>query len=153
MVGYFMWVCTCVACVSLVLFNVRVFFSIDVCHHFPYCMLAMFPFLGGVADVVMSRACPGYWMGPPLCFVVVTACQQWGLLPCCWSRGPYISFKLCFCSVVQARWDWRIVTGKEATEYSFSGVVPLWVCSVVSPLAHYKGSQIILLLALLSTSP
>ena len=40
---------------------VRVFFfNIDICHLFPQCMLAAIPFIGGVTDVVMTKACTEY---------------------------------------------------------------------------------------------
>ena len=41
-------------------FGTRAVFSIDVCHLCPQCMLAVIPFMGGVTDVVVTRACPGY---------------------------------------------------------------------------------------------
>ena len=44
-------------------------------------------------------------------------------------------------------------TVREATEYSSSGAVHQWVCSVVSPFMHCASSQITLLLALLSAPP
>lgn len=32
-----------------------------------------------------------------------------------------------------SRGNWEYLTGREATEYSSSGAIHLWVCSVVSP--------------------
>ena len=51
---------SCVACVGLILFGASVVFIIDVCHLSPQCMLAIIPFIGGVTDVVRTRACTGY---------------------------------------------------------------------------------------------
>ena len=39
----FLWECPFVACMDLIFFGVRVVFSIDVCHLFPPCMLAIIP--------------------------------------------------------------------------------------------------------------
>ena len=50
----------CVASVGLIVFGVRVVLSIDVCQLFPQGMLAIIPFIGGVTDVVVIRACTGY---------------------------------------------------------------------------------------------
>lgn len=50
-------------------------FSMDVCCLFPQCMLASIPLIIGVADV-MARACIRYWVGAPLCFVVVNALSR-----------------------------------------------------------------------------
>ena len=58
--GYFIWELPCVACLGLIVFGVRVVFTIDVFHLFPQCMLAIIPFIGGVTDVVVTRACTGY---------------------------------------------------------------------------------------------
>ena len=55
-----MWECPCVACMGLVFFGVKAVFSVDACHLFPQCMLAVIPLTGGVTDVVLTRACTGY---------------------------------------------------------------------------------------------
>ena len=55
-----MWERPCVACVGLIFFGVRAVFSMDACHPFPQCMLAIIPLMGGVTDVVVTRACTGY---------------------------------------------------------------------------------------------
>ena len=47
-------------------------FSWDAYHHFPQCTLAIITLIGDVTNVV-TRACIGYWAGPPVCSVVVTA--------------------------------------------------------------------------------
>ena len=53
-------------------FGVMAMFSMVVCCLFPQCMLAIIPLIVGVADV-MARACIRYWVGAPLCPVVVNA--------------------------------------------------------------------------------
>ena len=50
----------CVTCMGLIFFGARGVFSIDVCHLFPHCIMAVIPFIGGVTYVVVSRACNGY---------------------------------------------------------------------------------------------
>ena len=55
-----MWEHPCVASVGLIFFGATVVFSIDVCHLFPQCMLTIIPLIGGVTDVVVTRACTGY---------------------------------------------------------------------------------------------
>ena len=55
-----MWEHPCVACVGLIFFGARVVFSIDICHFFPQCILAISPFIGGMTDVVVTIACTGY---------------------------------------------------------------------------------------------
>ena len=55
-----MWEHPCVACVGLIFFGARAFFCMNVCHLFPQCMLAVIPLIGGVSDVVVTRACTGY---------------------------------------------------------------------------------------------
>ena len=52
---------------------VRVAFSIDDCHLFPQCMLAIIPLIGGVSVVLVIRTCSGYCAGPLLCFMVFSA--------------------------------------------------------------------------------
>ena len=47
--------------------------NMDTCHFFPQCMLAVFPLTIDVTDIVVTRACTGYQVGLPLCFVIVTA--------------------------------------------------------------------------------
>ena len=74
----FMWELPCVAWVGLIFFGARAFFSIDICHLFLQCMLAVIPLIGGVTDVVVSRNCTGYWARPSLCSVVVTALSEMG---------------------------------------------------------------------------
>ena len=55
-----MWECPRVSCMGLIFFGVRVVFSRDVCHVFPHSMLAIIPFIGGVTDALVTRACAGY---------------------------------------------------------------------------------------------
>ena len=56
-----MWECSCVAFVGLIFFGARAVFSLDACHLFPQCMLAVvIPLLGGVTGVVVTRTCTGY---------------------------------------------------------------------------------------------
>ena len=40
-------------------------------HLFSLYMLAIIPLTGGMTDVVVPTACTGYWVGPPLCSMVV----------------------------------------------------------------------------------
>ena len=56
----------CIASVGLIFFGVRAVFSVDACCLFPQCILAIIPLIGGVTGVVVTRACTGYWLGPPL---------------------------------------------------------------------------------------
>ena len=54
------------------IFGVRAVFSMDSCHVFPWCVLAIVPLMGAVTGVVVTTAytkCPS---GPPLPSVVVT---------------------------------------------------------------------------------
>ena len=76
-----MWECLCVACMGLIFFGARAFYSIDVCHLFPQCMLAIIPLIGGVTDVVVTRTCNVYSREPPLHSVVVTALSNVGSAP------------------------------------------------------------------------
>ena len=39
---------------GLIIFGVRAVFSMDVCHLFPQCKLAVIPLIGGVTDVVVT---------------------------------------------------------------------------------------------------
>ena len=55
-----MWERFCVACMGLNFFGARAVFSIGVCHLFLQCMLSIIPLIGGVTDVVVTRACIGY---------------------------------------------------------------------------------------------
>ena len=55
-----MWGCPCVACLGLIFFGMGAVFSIDACHVFPQCMFVLIPLIGGVTDVVVTRACTGY---------------------------------------------------------------------------------------------
>ena len=55
-----MWESTSVACEGLIFFGERAVFCIDVCHLFTQCILAAIPLIGGVTDVVVTRACTGY---------------------------------------------------------------------------------------------
>ena len=43
----------CSFCV-LIFFGMRDVFSMNVCHHFPQCMLAVIPLIEGVTDVVVT---------------------------------------------------------------------------------------------------
>ena len=56
----FMYTCPYIACVILIFFSVRAVFSMDVCHVFPQCMLAVIPLIGGLAGAVVTRSCTGY---------------------------------------------------------------------------------------------
>ena len=42
------------------IFGVRAVFSMDACHVFPQCVLAVIPLIGGETAVVMIRDCTGY---------------------------------------------------------------------------------------------
>ena len=50
----FMWEHPCVSCVGLIFFGASIVFSIDDCHLFPQCMLAIIPLIGDVTDVVAA---------------------------------------------------------------------------------------------------
>ena len=54
--GFLIWECSCVASVSLMFFCVRAVCSMDACHIFPRCMLAIIP-LTGECDFVVTRTC------------------------------------------------------------------------------------------------
>ena len=131
----------------------------DICCLLPQSLLAIIPLIGGVTDFVVTRTWTEYWVGLLFCSVVVTAplpCQGWGLFcHCCRAPHPRLVSYLCFWYVVWGMWDWsapsgREVTGREATEYSSSGAVYLWVCSAVSSFSHSASSQIILIFTALS---
>ena len=48
----------CSLCESNI-FGARAVFSMDACHVFLQCVLAIFPLVGGVIFVVVTRACTG----------------------------------------------------------------------------------------------
>ena len=54
-----MWEYAFVASVGLIFFGVRAVFSMDACHLFSQCMLAIVPLIRGVTDVV-TTACTGF---------------------------------------------------------------------------------------------
>ena len=58
-----MWEYPCMAYVHLIIFGARAVFSMDACHLFPQCMLAVIPLIGDVTDVVVTRACTRYCVG------------------------------------------------------------------------------------------
>ena len=60
------------------IFGVRAVFSMDACHIFPQGVLARISLIVGVISVLVTRACPGFWVGPPLSSVVVTALSAAG---------------------------------------------------------------------------
>ena len=62
-------------------FGKRKVFSMDVCHLFPQCLLAIIPLLGGVTDVVVIRVIARSCAVPPLCSVVVTVLSGAGAPP------------------------------------------------------------------------
>ena len=41
------------------IFGAKAVFSMDDCHVFPQCVLALIPLIGGVIGVVVTRACTG----------------------------------------------------------------------------------------------
>ena len=47
--------------------------SLDICHHFPWCIQVVIPLIGDVTDAVVTRAWTKYWIGPSPCSVVVIA--------------------------------------------------------------------------------
>ena len=63
------------------IFGARAVFGLDACYIFPQGVLAIIPLIGGVIGVVVTRACTGCWVGPPLCSVVVTALSGAGSSP------------------------------------------------------------------------
>ena len=65
--------------------------------------------------------------------------QGQDLLPSFCSWGPQICYlaEILVCTV---RWDWSTPTWRSATEFSSIGAVHLWLCSIVSSLAHCVGS-------------
>ena len=98
-------------------------------------------------DVVVTRVCTGYWAGPPLCPVIVT---EVGLAPNGWSRDFQICILAMFLTCDVRSLGFNTPPRREATEYSSSGAAHLWVCSVVALFTPHAGSQITLLVALLS---
>ena len=115
-------------------------FSTDVCCLFSQCMLAIIPLIVGVADV-MARACIRYWMGAPLCPVVVNALSgaASAYSPRFWSRKSQIHS----CAVAQGRQDWE-----RSHDYSSARTVYLSVYSVVSFFASCEGLKNTFFLAL-----
>ena len=69
----------CSLCESNI-FGARAIFSMDSCLVFPQCVLAIIPLIGNVI-VVVTRACTGCLVWPPLCSVVVTALFDAGSPP------------------------------------------------------------------------
>ena len=73
----------------------------------------------------------------------------WVLLPCqrpvCFLAvgvgAPRSISELCFWAVVGSRWDWSAPTGRGAIEWSSTGAVHLWVCSVVLLVTCFVGSH------------
>ena len=77
----------CRPCVSSV-FGMRADFGMDASHVFPQGVLAVITLIGDVVGVVVSRACTGYFVGPPLCSIADATLSGWGVLPSCWIRNP-----------------------------------------------------------------
>ena len=63
------------------IFGVKTVSSMDAFHIFPQCVLSVVSFIGGLIGIVVTTACPGCWVGPPLCSVVVTALLGAGSAP------------------------------------------------------------------------
>ena len=90
----FLWKHPFVVCVGFMLFGTRAIFSIDVCHLFPQCVLAIIPLIGGVTDLVTRVLHTerglffALWVSPPY--------QRQDLLPSCWNRSPQICFLAVF---------------------------------------------------------
>ena len=71
----------CVDCASPIFLVQRLFlFVMDASHNFPQSVLAIIPLIGGVIGVV-TVDCTGCWVGPPLCFMTVTALLGVGAVP------------------------------------------------------------------------
>ena len=56
---------------DVIFFDTRAVFIMESCHLFLQYIMVIIPLIGDVADVVLTRACTGYWMGIPVFFVVV----------------------------------------------------------------------------------
>lgn len=57
---------------DVIFFGTRAVFNMESCHLFLQYIMVIIPLIGDVADVVLTRACTGYWMGIPVFFVVVS---------------------------------------------------------------------------------
>ena len=79
--GYFyVGASVCRLCESNI-FVVRTGFCMDASHIFPQSVLAIILLIGGGICVVVSRASPGFWVGPPLFSMAVTALSGVGSTP------------------------------------------------------------------------
>lgn len=121
-------------------------FSVDVCHLFPQCLLAVIPLIGGVTGVGPGTALNVAW-GLPFALWVILPCQR----PVCFLAvavgAPRSTSELCFLAVVGSRW------GLKCSHWERSHrVVLCWSCPPVSVLCcvtchGFVGSQSTLLLA------
>lgn len=120
----------CSLCKSNI-FVARVGFSIDGCHVFPQCKLAIIP-------LTVGDWCCGIqnlqWMLSRNLFLLC-ACHsplRQGLLPGCWSSSHHIHFW----AAVWGRWNWSTPVGRGATDYSSTGAVHWEAHSVMLPITH-----------------
>ena len=125
-------------------------FSMDICCLFPQCMLASIPLIVGVADA-MARACIRYWVGAPLCFVIVNALSRAVSAPFPPAVGVETprSISVLWCNVGRI----GVCPLGEESLIILGRAVHLLVFSIVSLFAYCKGLQSALLLALPLTPP
>ena len=125
-------------------------FSIDIFCLFPQCMLASIPLIIGVADA-MARACIKYWVGAPLCFVVVNALSRAvsSLFPPAVGVETPRSISVLWCNLGRI----GVCPLGEESLIILVRAVHLLVFSIVSLFAYCKGLQSALLLALPLTLP
>ena len=77
---FYVTVSMCSLCESSI-FGAKSDFTMDAYHIFLWCLLALIPWVGDIIGVVVIQAFPGYWLGPSLCSVVVTALSGAGSAP------------------------------------------------------------------------
>ena len=63
------------------IFGVRAVLDVGACYVFPRGVLAIVLLMGSMCGVGETRAYAGYWVGQPLCSVVVTALLGVGSVP------------------------------------------------------------------------
>jgi len=111
-------------------------------HLFSLYMLALIPLIGGMTDVVVTRAWTGYWVGPPLCSTIITGPLQGRVCSLVLEYKPPPAPLLNYVCVLGlwGRWGWSTPTRRGATKHSSPGAVHLCMCSAVSPYTHFVGS-------------
>ena len=114
---------------GFIFFGAAAVFSVDACHLFPQCMLAVIPLIEGVTCGDQSLPCI-LSVASSFALWLSLLCQGPGLFLSYWSRSSQICFLAAFLSCVSELWfdgrwgwDWSVPAGRAATEYSSARVI------------------------------